>query len=915
MSHIWERQEVHKSSKCIEIVVTLFSEYCQAVTSMANLQKKLGRALKDAAGAKGTGMAPANAMQASAALFEAIGEVDGKLAKLAEKEYDHVSSEVRKHFKKMAAQKEEKAHDELTFNTNVRLKQASSSYDKKVKGKVPYTADEHAKHVHLLSALGNEMAAAKLAHETSVSQRHVTTLFAVGASLARVADASWTSACEHVRRAGPHVGRIGQWRSLCEGGWAGAVPEDLPDIDKPGSGVIEKGRTRFGSPRKEFNYNPSIASSSMASTNVTGTTATTDSQSTPLMSPFPLTPIPGLGPNGYFGQDVGELKPPLPPFARHAGSPAPSQGTGAISPRLASPAPIGAHLAPHTPPPVIQRKESTQFPPPPQHPASPTRPHVGLPPPSPVRSNVGLPGDNHDGLPPSTPTRPFATLPGSYEAPPSPVRAPPSPVRAPPSPVRTPLPTARMAEVAPTPPTPSTKPNTAAEQATPTPARRAGENGGWGVGSWTSANGANTEQEDQMNAEPPVSISRFLSENKEMGIDLEGAAVRESVEKMVAAAREASEGPGKSPSDGSNGWGSGSQFETGPTGTVKKLLLDEDRRVIAGGPRPMPERPLSTVQGERRPLPIPLDANAMRKRSGSIESLTSSGSTSRVAAIRSRYDNQGAAPLSPTVGFRERPPLANAVSDMMNAARVAEPQQIRGGVWPPRQGQDMPPSSYPQNTGLVSPSLDNIPSWSAQREREWRAREYTLNLEQRELELERAKLVLQREHQQFTQFTGSSTSTGTSGASGTTGLSGATSKSGTTDMSRTTGTSGTTSTSGSTNLSGTTAVSGASSTTIGVVHSPFGRRARSPESIPDDTRPPWATKPASARYTTPLRDDSDAESTSPTSKDKKGTWMGRGLRRLSMPAPFAERKQIQVVSIPAPNREGIGNRRSFDIRH
>ncbi|KAG9080593.1 hypothetical protein FRC06_006381 [Ceratobasidium sp. 370] len=376
MSHIWERQEVHKSSKCIEIVVTLFADYCQAVTSMANLQKKLGRALK-----------------------------------------------------------------------------------------------------------------------------------------------------------------------------------------------VEKDKTRSGSPRKEFNYNPSIASSSLASTNVTGTTATTDSQSTPLMSPFPLTPIPGLGPNGYFGQDDGVLKPPLPPFARHSGSPSPSQSPGAASPPLASPAPIGTSLASPTPPPIIQRKESAQFPPPPQHPASPTRPHVGLPPPSPVRSNVGLPGDNHDGLPPSTPTRPFVTLPGSYEVPP-PVRALPSPVRAPPSPVRTPLPAARTAEVAPTPPTPSTKPNTGAEQATPTPARTAGENGGWDVGSWAPSNG---EQEEQVNAEPPVFISRFLSENKEMGLDLpgiKGIAVRESMEKLVAAAREASEGSGKSPSDGANWWG-GSQFETGPTGTVK----------------------------------------------------------------------------------------------------------------------------------------------------------------------------------------------------------------------------------------------------------------------------------------------------------------------------------------------------------
>ncbi|QRV75591.1 hypothetical protein RhiJN_03606 [Ceratobasidium sp. AG-Ba] len=913
MSHIWERQEVHKSSKCVEIVVTLFSEYCQTLTSMANLQKKLARALKDAAGVKGTGMAPANAMQASAALFEALGEVDGKLAKLAEKEYDNVSSEVRKHFKKMA--KEEKAHDELTFNTNVKLKQASASYDKKVKGKIPYTADEHAKHVHLLSALGNEMAAAKVAHETLISQRHVTTLFAVGASLSRVADASWTGACEHVRRAGPHIGRIGQWRSLCEGGWAGAVPDDLPDIDKPGSGVIEKDKLGR-SPRKEFHYPPSFATTNFTgtttmtgSTNMTGTTSTSGASgltsttgtststgtSTPLISPFPLTPIPGMGPNGaggYFGVDDTDLKPPLPPFARSMGSPSPSQGTGMMSPRLASPAPIGEPIASATPPPIPQRKESTQFPPPPQHPASPTRPHAGLPPASPVRSNVGLPNDNHDGMPPPSPTRPFASIPGSYDTPPSPVRTPASPIRAPaspvrvpaspvrgpPSPVRTPAPMMQPDEAAPTPPTPSSKPIPPTQPSTPSPIRKPVERA-WGGESWGAPN---NEQEDPSNAEPPVSISRFLNENKDMGIDLEDATVRESVEKMAAAAREASEGSGQ-PS--TSGWG-GNQFEVGPTGTVKKLVLDEEKRVISGGPRPMPERPMSTVEGERRPLPIPLDINGktVRKRGGSIESLTSSGSTSRVAAMRSRYDNAAGGPLSPPLG-KERPALSHAVSDMVNAARMAEPQQIRGGVWPPRQAQQaQAPSSFPhQRAGLVSPSLDNLnngqPSWSVLREREWRAREYALNLEQRELELERARLALQREHQQIADFTGSSSSTGAGG--------GPMSKSATMDVG-----------------------------SMSNAHHGYGRRPRSPESIPDDARPPWATKQTATttRYTAPLRDESDNESTSPNSKEKKGTWMGRGLRRLSMPAPFGERKQIQVVSIPAPNREPVGNRRSFDIR-
>ncbi|KAJ1308104.1 hypothetical protein OPQ81_002167 [Rhizoctonia solani] len=893
MSHIWERSEVHKSSKCIEIVISLFSDYCQTATTLANIQKKLARALRDVATVKGTGMVPANAMQASSALFEALGEVDGKLAKLAEKEYDHLSAEVRKHFKKMA--KEEKAHDEMTFNTNVRLKQASSTYDKKVKGKVPYTAEEHAKHVHLLSALGNEMATAKLAHETLISQRHVAILFAVGGSLSRVADACWTGSCEHVKRAGPLIGRIGQWKSLCEGGWAGAVPEDLPDIDKPGSGVIDR-TGRGGSPRKD-KYPASLTET------MTGST----SRSPPLISPFPVTPIPGMGQlnaaAAYFPSmtETGDLRPPIAPFSRETALIS-NQATGQSSPSSPAPPPFSASMPPATP----KRKE----------------PHAGLPPPSPARSNVGLPSQPIEGLPPSTPVRPFTDLPDSkgspiraptspVRGPPSPFRPPSSPVRVPSSPARGPLPAPPNPEGAPDPPTPSTKPNIDASPGTPSPSPK---KAGWNVGSWAPIG------EDRNGGPPPppgeepepeqtVSISRFLNENKEMGIDvaeLEGAAIRESVERMAAAAAAG----GATLTDiqptetkplalgGGNPW-NGSQYELGPTGTVKKLVLDEDRRQISGGPRPMPD------SGGSRPLPTPVDTkNPVRKRAGSIESLASNGTTSRVAAIRSKYDNP---PQSP--GPRERPPLSHAVSDMMSAARSPEVPQPASRAWP---RSNAPPSAYPERPGLISPPLDNTHNsnagldWSArefnnlreQREREWKAREYALNLEQRELELERQRLML---HQQYQQFTGSSSSS--TAVSGTTGISSSSSASGTTSTSGSSSATGITSSSGSTALSGATTILG---------HPAFSRRPRSPESIPDDTRPPWMTpaRSSNTRYTTQIRDESDTESTSPSGK--KGTWMGRGLRRLSMPSPFAEKKPIQVVSIPAPREPGIGNRRSFD---
>lgn len=44
----------------------------------------------------------ANAMNASASIFEALSDVDSKFSKIADKEYDVVSTEVKKWFKKLA---------------------------------------------------------------------------------------------------------------------------------------------------------------------------------------------------------------------------------------------------------------------------------------------------------------------------------------------------------------------------------------------------------------------------------------------------------------------------------------------------------------------------------------------------------------------------------------------------------------------------------------------------------------------------------------------------------------------------------------------------------------------------------------------------------------------------------------------
>ncbi|TFK47745.1 hypothetical protein OE88DRAFT_1665358 [Heliocybe sulcata] len=226
---ISERAEIHKGCKSLETLVNVLNDYCEAASAIVALQKKLAKALRDAAGVKCTTEIAANALNASAAIFEALSDVDAKFAKVADKECDGLSNEVKKWFKKLA--KEEKAHDERISSANARIKQAGQSYEKKSKKSGRDAAEEHARYINLISTLGPEISQDKYNHALFITQRYTFTTYSAAAYLSRIADGEWLRSCEGVRRFAPTIGQLGEWRALCEGGWTGDIPKDLPDPD------------------------------------------------------------------------------------------------------------------------------------------------------------------------------------------------------------------------------------------------------------------------------------------------------------------------------------------------------------------------------------------------------------------------------------------------------------------------------------------------------------------------------------------------------------------------------------------------------------------------------------------------------------------------------------------------------------
>ncbi|KAF5327074.1 hypothetical protein D9619_004883 [Psilocybe cf. subviscida] len=223
-----ERADVHKACKTLEGLLSVLNEYCEAASAICALQKRMAKALRETAACKVTGEVPGNALQAAASIFDALAEADSRFAKGADREYDAISGEVKKWFKKLA--KEEKNHDERMANANAKIKQAGQVYEKKSKRKgsdAVSVTDEHARYIALISTLGPEIAQDKYNHALLITHRHNTTTLSVAGSLGRIADGEWLRLCECVRRCAPTIGPLGQWRALCEGSWLGGVPVAL----------------------------------------------------------------------------------------------------------------------------------------------------------------------------------------------------------------------------------------------------------------------------------------------------------------------------------------------------------------------------------------------------------------------------------------------------------------------------------------------------------------------------------------------------------------------------------------------------------------------------------------------------------------------------------------------------------------
>ncbi|CAG7851946.1 SubName: Full=Uncharacterized protein {ECO:0000313/EMBL:CCA66648.1} [Serendipita indica DSM 11827] len=294
-----ERSDIDKSLKALEGLVSLLYDYTQLWQGLVSLDKKLVKAFRDAGGLKRNGSPesvewPSTVFITSSLIFDSVQDVDSKFSKLVEREYETCTQELKKWIKKL--KKEDKALDEYTAAANAKIKAAGQAYEKKARKGVASSPSGPSldSYSALLSTVSASVNSAKHQHALFTSSRHVTALYTMSGSVGRIADAQWMKTCDLLRRCAGNIGALGESRSYVEAGWRGGAVVELPlslpiqETSPAGHPVIPPATSPIEAPQSPYATTRTQSSEPLTSaTGETGLPTNTrqDSAKAPLSKP------------------------------------------------------------------------------------------------------------------------------------------------------------------------------------------------------------------------------------------------------------------------------------------------------------------------------------------------------------------------------------------------------------------------------------------------------------------------------------------------------------------------------------------------------------------------------------------------------------------------------------------------------
>ncbi|GAA6013718.1 hypothetical protein JCM11491_005069 [Sporobolomyces phaffii] len=248
-----DRTTLHKTLSLLSALLVALDDLRSASLAHSKAHKRVGKAIKDlgvsAWGDKALKESRdpvlAEALLASAAMYDTLGDVDLKLAKVVQSEYESVNDHASRSFKKTA--KEEKTYEESLGALDAKVSKATVSYNKHASkpahsphaltsAQFDTLTSSHSNYVETLQNLQVQATELQRAYGEQIAARRETVGREVARCLTGLAEKSWRNRVEATRKGGETIGRI-----LARGVWVGEGMQHVHEHERRGAELRGRG--------------------------------------------------------------------------------------------------------------------------------------------------------------------------------------------------------------------------------------------------------------------------------------------------------------------------------------------------------------------------------------------------------------------------------------------------------------------------------------------------------------------------------------------------------------------------------------------------------------------------------------------------------------------------------------------------
>ncbi|GAA5901446.1 uncharacterized protein JCM6883_000215 [Sporobolomyces salmoneus] len=251
-----DRSTLHKTLSLLSSLLVALDEMRAASILHSKAEKKVGKALKEL-GVGGWGeilrkkdskedSTIPDALLASTTMFENLAEVDSKLSKFVQNEYESLNEFTNKYFKKTA--KEEKSYEDSLSSLDQKASRTTQSYARYASkhtstspalvssSHLDSLTTSHSNYLSTLQSLQSQSQQLQLEYAEKIAARREATGREVARVVSGLAERSWRNRAEAVRKGGGEV--IG--RVLEKGVWVDKGFERVGEYEKRGRELAEE---------------------------------------------------------------------------------------------------------------------------------------------------------------------------------------------------------------------------------------------------------------------------------------------------------------------------------------------------------------------------------------------------------------------------------------------------------------------------------------------------------------------------------------------------------------------------------------------------------------------------------------------------------------------------------------------------